>query len=248
VCHSRGTTPSNAVANFDLDEVISNYRNAANIPHNHPVTNLDIWTPAYMAKLNPIQTVSSTSSLLEVCQRLEKGVHRVAVIDHDDVIHRIISQSFVVALLNGLVKEVENAGSLNLRALGMKEKHVYSCVVSAPAITAFEMMNSHKIPAIAITDANNTFVTQLTPQHLHHFLQTRDMSEVHKPLDQFLDIAGLTNATVSEITVTLSTPLLAVFDKFQASKSHRLFVVDDNNKVVGVCSIKDLLSLLLDTN
>eukprot|EP00298_Acanthocystis_sp_HF-20_P012431 c19881_g1_i2.p1 GENE.c19881_g1_i2~~c19881_g1_i2.p1 ORF type:complete len:330 (-),score=138.00 c19881_g1_i2:1333-2322(-) len=235
-------------SHIELEDIIKDIRN--NQRNKKSGDHLDIWTPAYVARISPIRSVSPSATLLDVCQELKKGVHRVAVIDRDEIT-RIISQSFLIHSLHELMKEVEShakAGShpfssLPISSLGIAPKNVWSCKSSSPAIDAFRIMSSHHLSGIAVVDESEHFIGQITVHNLNRFLENRKLDDLNNSVAEFIT-KNPGSSDSAENVIKLNTPVHIVFEKFADSRSHRCFIVNDENKLIGVCSLKDILMAL----
>jgi CBS domain-containing protein len=100
---------------------------------------ISVWTPEYVARINPIKVVTPASSLLDVCELFARGVKRVVVMENDgqQIISRIVSQSWLVnELFSGVSAEATN---VTLAELGVVPKQVIRCYASQHAIDAFKV-------------------------------------------------------------------------------------------------------------
>eukprot|EP00301_Raphidiophrys_heterophryoidea_P020638 c5278_g1_i1.p1 GENE.c5278_g1_i1~~c5278_g1_i1.p1 ORF type:complete len:367 (+),score=91.80 c5278_g1_i1:36-1103(+) len=201
---------------------------------------LDMWTPAYVAKLHPLTTATSTTNLLELCRILASNTERVIELDKDGKAIRIVSQSWVISVVNERVSEVGQE-QVPISALGIKPKDIYFCLKTQPTIEGFKMMLEHDISSVPIVDDNHVLLGQLGAADLTHFLETRDLSQLDKPLEIFKQLSS----TPAEIGISADATVGEIFQRFIALKKHKLFLVDSNGVVVGSCSLKDLLKSLV---
>eukprot|EP00298_Acanthocystis_sp_HF-20_P026374 c39_g1_i1.p1 GENE.c39_g1_i1~~c39_g1_i1.p1 ORF type:complete len:362 (+),score=148.97 c39_g1_i1:58-1086(+) len=234
----------------DLEDYVNQLRDhPAMLPailagHDH----LDTWTPSYMARICPIVSVPPQATLLDVCEHLGRGAHRVAVVEESGVIKQIISQSWMMDALCDLIEDMDSqigispVASISLETLGIAPKHVYSCKDTDVAIQAFRIMNSHKISGIPIVNSSGVLIGQVSGQDLKNFLKKRDTSDLDKQLKDFADLSQ----PISKFSVHQSSKVSEVITRFSDTKSHRLFLVDSNGLLIGVVSLKDILALLID--
>jgi hypothetical protein len=98
---------------------------------------LDVWTPSYMARINPISSFSLKSTLLSVCERLACGTRRVVAMTDKGEIVKIISQSLMAATIERIVGSSGNW--IMLENLGIKPKKVHLCHLSDSVLTALKV-------------------------------------------------------------------------------------------------------------
>jgi CBS domain containing-hemolysin-like protein len=103
-------------------------------------------------------------------------------------------------------------------------------------------MDGRQLSAVALVDAEDHVIGQFAPEQLQKFLVEGNMELLHNPISLFVPVSQMVG---DEISVTTSASLHHVLQAFRQSKSHRLFLVDEHRKLIGVLSLKDLLSILL---
>lgn len=70
------------------------------------VINQIFLTPLDLSRRNPFHPVKEEDSLLNVCEILAKGVHRVPVVDAEGKVVNIVSQSTIIQFINSHVTNV----------------------------------------------------------------------------------------------------------------------------------------------
>jgi CBS-domain-containing membrane protein len=107
-------------------------------------------------------------------------------------------------------------------------------------------MEQFNITGVAIVNEANVLVGQITAKCLNEILSSRDYSILHSPISSFL--TGLSVEAGKSISTTIDTSLSEAIHRFASTRSHRLFLVDAQGHVEGVCSLKDLLGSLILVN
>eukprot|EP00299_Pterocystis_sp_00344_P013501 c6620_g1_i1.p1 GENE.c6620_g1_i1~~c6620_g1_i1.p1 ORF type:complete len:307 (-),score=60.53 c6620_g1_i1:46-966(-) len=220
---------------FELGDFVAQLTKAKSSPDH-----LHVWTPEYVAKINPIQSVTPDDNLLLVCEKFAKGTKRVAVVEGNGHLVRIVSQSWLIEKLAQSTDPV--LGAVTLAELGVTPKKVLGCTPDKSAIEAFELMDRHHVSAIALLDEDNHLLGQVTPDNLHHFLRSEQLKELNEPLSTLI---SPNQDEAAALSVTLESKLTEVFAALHQTKSHRLFIVDNDTRVIGVLSLKDILAAIL---
>lgn len=92
-------------------------------------------------------------------------VHRVPIVDSSGSLSTIITQSHVVKILSDNI-DIFPFSMKKLKELGLGTKNVYSVSENEPAIEAFKIIQSQKISAVAVVDANGTLIGNISASDL----------------------------------------------------------------------------------
>jgi len=200
---------------------------------------------------NPFHPVKKGYSLLYAMEALAKEplLHRVPVIDDDRNLVNLITQSHLVKFLQ-----------LNLERIGPKKRkpvaevngvfhEVIGCNLNQKAIEAFNMMVKENVSGIAVLDDEG---------RIHGNLSLRDLKvmstdgrlfwRLYQPLHNFIDKLRKEDEERPRRlkTVTVNDTLEDVINTLAEHRIHRLFIVNDDRKPIGVISLKDLLMEILN--
>jgi len=115
---------------------------------------------------NPFYTVDENAPLLVAMELMAKNkVHRVPIVDSSGSLSTIITQSHVVKILSDNI-DIFPFSMKKLKELGLGTKNVYSVSENEPAIEAFKIIQSQKISAVAVVDANGTLIGNISASDL----------------------------------------------------------------------------------
>eukprot|EP01121_Diplochlamys_sp_Union-15-3_P006622 TRINITY_DN1711_c0_g1_i1.p1 TRINITY_DN1711_c0_g1~~TRINITY_DN1711_c0_g1_i1.p1 ORF type:complete len:335 (-),score=56.20 TRINITY_DN1711_c0_g1_i1:11-988(-) len=191
--------------------------------------------------------VQSNATLAQVISEIfAQGIHRAPVVDENNVVHGLISQSDVIGLifLNFVDREDSFLGELGLKTvqelkLGSRETPV-SMVVTAQAIQAFWLLYYNKVSAIAITDKEGKLVANLSASDIEGVgSNNKKFSTLLLPLQEFFSTHKI---GTPPITCTLNSTLKSVLVSVLKASVHRVWIVD-NDKPIGLISLTDLMKL-----
>ena len=165
---------------------------------------------------------------------------------------QIISQSAVVQLLHERLKNDVLPDTPMNSGVGIKE--VFSVSENDKAREAFEMMVEKNISAVAVLDTDGELLSCISTKDIRVLPRIESAGlEGTNPLDltarefvslvrRMLEKDGKTHAAC--VTVPANASLSLVLGKMAVTKVHRVFIVDDNHKAVGVISSSDVLYVL----
>ena len=105
-----------------------------------------------------------------------------------------------------------------------------------------QLMHDHRISAVALVDSENRLLGQLTPENLQDFLRSRRIDDLDMPISHLVTASSDQGQALSVTGNATVVDLLRVFGQ---TKSHRVFVVEDDLKLVGIISLKDFLAAIL---
>lgn len=179
--------------------------------------------------------------------------HRYAVTDSAGKVLSILSQSQLVRSLLPYIQGTELA-TKTVSELRLGYKPVLSISVDAPASQAFKKMQASKVTGLAVLDsATSKLVGSISASDLKEIGSDASLFErVLLPVGEFWaetlkkskrrdSRATSPSARRQVYLVTPQDTIGTVFDKFSSTRVHRLFVVDDSSKPLGVISLSDII-------
>jgi CBS domain-containing protein len=202
---------------------------------------------------NRFVEIASDATLKEALQVLtDQGVHRLVLkdVESGDLVS-MLTQSHVVQVLYPFVKEFgfsrRTVGELKLgyRATG-------TVSTSNPTKEAFKKLHAARFDGLAVTDEKDALVGNISISDLSLIGYDGSMfKRLMWPLAKFLEgrlakpnshkarhgLAGI-------LSVSPQDTIQAVFDKFQQTEVHRLYV-EQNGKLLGVILLSDLIRLVM---
>jgi CBS domain-containing protein len=205
-------------------------------------------TVSYLAARNPFVSCLPETSLEQVCTLLsEHRCHRIPVMGKDGRCVSIISQS---ALVKALVKHVDDPLDETLEQANLHyKKDIVSAIDTASATDVFELLDSKRLSGIAVVDGETGKLVGNT--------SARDIKlAITTNVDMDMDILSYL-ATVRQATLTkkerypfahvaTTSTVGHAIRLLEKTGYHRVFVVDENVKPVGVISVADVIRFAVE--
>jgi len=183
--------------------------------------------------------MSGELSLYHLVETFTRGIHRVPVFDSTGTkVMSVVSQSLVVKFLADHLGQVGRAGSKSLRDLHLGVKKVVTVDESAKAIEGYRLMDANKLESIAVVGADGKLVAQLSAS---------DLRGLSKELFAALDrrISDFTGKAKRVSTCQPDTKLRDVVKQLATGSLHRLWIVDKDQRPIGVVSLGDVMKALM---
>lgn len=203
-----------------------------------------------MSKINPVCQVRDTSPLLQTIGVFQKGIHRVAVIGADGQIVNILSQSDVIRFL---LSEVDNFSPIfdkTVAELNLGRHNPLTIHQDELTIKALKKMHENKISALAVVDDHGLLIGNLSASDLKGAVTTDDdsgadpLGSLLLPVLSFLRQGGMSCFPVA--TCTMKSSLNMILVNIVSSRVHRLWIVDEVGKPIGIVSLTDIMKSLID--
>jgi len=198
-----------------------------------------------LSKRNPLVGVSRTAPISEGLRKFqETSTHRILVTQSATYmkVENILTQSATVHFLERNIADLGAITKLTLRDLKIGVKNVFSITQDDQALKAFQMMAEHKVSAVPVVDATGKLVTVISAKDIRGLQAKVIFTNLYKPAKDFAASSRIQSlSNMPEIHCTLDTILLDVIVKLAALKIHRLFVVDEAMKPIGVITLGDVL-------
>lgn len=200
----------------------------------------------------PIETVyiHPFKSLYEACvMMLESKARRIPLIDEDEKTHREIVVSVLtqyrilkfVALnckeTKMLLKPIRDIAGLN------QPKDISTCTMNTPVIEVIHILSHKSVSSIPIVDEQGKLVNVYEAVDVLALVKAGMYTDLDLSVGEALlrrpeDFEGVHTCTKND---RLST----IMDTIRKLRLHRLFVVDDDCKLVSVITLSDILDYLL---
>jgi len=205
-----------------------------------------------LSGVNPFVPVTEGASLWSVLKvMVTKKLHRVPVMDASGAkVLNYVTQSRLVQFLAEHEEAVpESLRKTPLSELGIKTDDVISCNETDRAIDVFSTMSKNGVSALPILDEEGCFTNVVSASDLKGIGE--DCSSFYRLAQNIIDyISPLRQANLKSkypaISCTLDHTLGQLIQKLNASRIHRVFVVDENKHVVGIASLGDVLRVIYE--
>eukprot|EP01103_Thecamoeba_quadrilineata_P005334 TRINITY_DN15148_c0_g1_i1.p1 TRINITY_DN15148_c0_g1~~TRINITY_DN15148_c0_g1_i1.p1 ORF type:complete len:308 (-),score=27.62 TRINITY_DN15148_c0_g1_i1:83-1006(-) len=215
-------------------------------------TILENVTITYLARRNPFHPVPFNATLYEVALELAKGVHRVPVVDNDGKVISIISQSSLIQHFNQHMNVLKQDAQIKIGEADIGNSPVISVRNDTPAINTFTLMDDTRHSSLAIIDAQDHLVGNISARDLKLFIETDCSYELLKlPIVTFL--SKLRNQEIDirapTMSVNLTETLGLLIGKLAATRVHRMYAVKSSQDYspIRVISLTDTLRFVLGT-
>eukprot|EP00808_Paulinella_micropora_P021914 g26849.t1 len=205
---------------------------------------------APLSTKNPFKPVNKDYSAFSVVEALavEPSLHRVPVVDQNRKLWNLVTQWQIVCWLN---KNEKLMGDVTKQPIGEDfKKQVVTVLDSSIAKDAFCTMVAEKVHAVAVVDKAGKIIGVLS---------LRDLKAVGSDLSAFWRLDQTVHNFLekvkkdfpnsrprSVVTTTTKESLGSLLEKLEQNKIHRVFVVDEQKKPIGVVALKDILGMLLE--
>jgi len=178
---------------------------------------------------------------------IAKKIHRFPIIDCEGNLISIITQSHIVELVaKNRYKLFDFTYNKTIIDLNLGLKDVISITSDQPTVNAFQTIYNKKILGIAVVEQGK-LIGNISASDVKSILTDENMtglSNLYIPCGQFVrEVIKITQL----FTVSTNFSLLDVFLKFESTKAHRLYIVDDDGRPLGVISLVDALEALRRT-
>lgn len=212
-------------------------------------------TVSYLAARNPLattQTYAKDTSLLEICKVLtNRHMHRVPITDSSSgtpVCIGIISQSGLVAFLaskcpHGSMDETMIDAGLPFR------KDVVKVAESETAFTTFELLDSKRLSGIAVVDEDSKLIGNTSAVDIKNAVMDGGRTVMNMDILSYLASVRqsqvIKNCKFPNCHVREDATVGHVVNLLAKTGFHRVFVVDEDMKPVGVISFTDIIQFFV---
>eukprot|EP00026_Physarum_polycephalum_P011093 Phypoly_transcript_11290.p1 GENE.Phypoly_transcript_11290~~Phypoly_transcript_11290.p1 ORF type:complete len:304 (+),score=42.82 Phypoly_transcript_11290:241-1152(+) len=194
-----------------------------------------------------METFSPKVTLDKVTEAFSKGIHRALITTEGDRKYHILSQVDVVRFLHKSGK-FDNLFSKTLNELPILFKFhppIETMNGDAPAINGFKMLGRDRLGAVAVIDIDGNLIGNLSASDLRGVAVEYLIKTILRPAKQFLQLVrGLDDA--HPVTAKMNDSLGSVVDKMVEHKLHRVWIVNDQNKLDSLVSFSDICRLFSD--
>ncbi|KAL7663874.1 CBS domain-containing protein [[Candida] zeylanoides] len=202
--------------------------------------------------VTPIETASihPFKSLYEACVKmLNSKARRVPLIDEDEKTHREIVVSVLTQyrILKFVALNCKETKMLlkpirDLQGLG-NPKEISTCTMTTPVIEVIHLLTHKSVSSIPIVDESRRLVNVYEAVDVLALVKGGMYTDLDLSVGEALlrrpeDFEGVH-------TCTMNDRLSTIMDTVRKSRLHRLFVVDDEQKLLSVITLSDILKYLL---
>lgn len=167
-------------------------------------------------------------------------VHRVPVVDTDGELLTVITQSHIARLIYKWLARFEQLADSTVEQLKLGYGEVITAQENEQAIAAFRLIHERAVSAVGVVDSEGKLVGNVSASDLKVIgYDGKLLAHLFVPISDFVKITRPEG--VSAITVSPSSSFSQVLDKLVSNHIHRVYVVDEQRKPIGVISLLEIL-------
>jgi len=197
------------------------------------------------SKLDPFIKITSDTNLIRVLQIVSqdcRSLHRMPVVNPEGKLIGIVSQSLLVRFLEPHTKKFD-FGTLSIGTLGLGlDKTVVTVKEEESVQVAVQKLKQHKVSGIGIVDQEGRLKGTFSPSALKYFgIGNKVLSIGGSTMREF--VASVQLPKEYPLSLLKTATACQVIAKFSQSGTHRIFVVDPENRPEGIISLVDVIDL-----
>jgi len=193
------------------------------------------------------------STLFDAAKLFKQGIHRIPVLNSSGEIVTLFSQSDMVAFL---IENEEKLGDLWKQPVGKNPYLVHHKVQTVSknksVIEAYELLFTKGVNSVAVVDDNGVLVGNLSSTDLKG-IYGRSFVMLHDKVEDFLrenrlkKFQGVSLKHPHYIATAKPDEAIGVVaNRMKDLHVHRLFIVDNDIKPIGVVSLTDVIFLVTE--
>eukprot|EP01118_Nematostelium_gracile_P017451 TRINITY_DN745_c0_g1_i1.p1 TRINITY_DN745_c0_g1~~TRINITY_DN745_c0_g1_i1.p1 ORF type:complete len:335 (-),score=75.45 TRINITY_DN745_c0_g1_i1:148-1152(-) len=193
----------------------------------------------------PVSRLMPLHSLMDILSSTT-NLHRVPVVDDQGEVIGLVSQSKVIQFLYKNVERFPNATTAKVKNY-LKPMDVFSITADKTALEAFQLMQSQKVNGLAVVDDEGKLIGSLSASDLKGSLDDNLFDDMYLPIGLYLEKGTPSFDKVqahSPVSCKLESTVYELLHKLSSVQIHRIFVIDDENKPIGILSLCDIISML----
>lgn len=194
------------------------------------------WSPPNLPSF-PFRLNSPIEELIRV---FSVGIHRVPVMDNTGKVANFISQMDLLRFLaeNIYLLAEGRRGERTLSDLKLVPREVRFVRGDIMVLLALQYMLNDRLSALPVLGKDGRLMANLSASDLKG-LGPSDFHHLLRPTSEFL--AAFNPKSLYPLTCKATDTLEYVVLKFAATRIHRLWVIDDDQRLVGVLSLTDVM-------
>eukprot|EP00026_Physarum_polycephalum_P010655 Phypoly_transcript_10824.p1 GENE.Phypoly_transcript_10824~~Phypoly_transcript_10824.p1 ORF type:complete len:418 (+),score=82.14 Phypoly_transcript_10824:41-1255(+) len=218
----------------------------------HQFNGKKLFDIADLSKNDPYMPLVKSANLYQAIEILAKfGIHRVPIVNDEQKIEAILSQSAVLDFLFANLEKFATKAKKSVKDLLSNRPDattVLTMLETAPAFEAFELMLKNKVSAVGIVNEEGKLVGVISGTDMRIIgPHCNTLALLLNPVKDLLDQSRELNTVmlVPVVKAALTDTLGIVIESMEDNKVHRVFVVDEDEKPLCVLSMKDVLNEFL---
>jgi CBS domain-containing protein len=197
---------------------------------------------------NFYHTIEDTATLQKAVNELcTTKAHRLAVLNKDNELVSILTQSKIIQYLAKLVDDLQ-LGNKKIKDLCLGKTPVISINLNkSRALDAFKTIQMNNISGLAIVDDDGAIVDNLSVSDLKLLEYNKKVFDaLLEPLEKFLKRKSDDATITKPVVITQDSTLRDVLNILTKTRVHRLYVVDNHKRPSGIVTLTDLMETFAD--
>jgi len=209
-------------------------------------------SPTGLTAVDSSLMISKDSLISQAISMLSSGLRRILVTDEkSNTVIAILSQFDLMLYLDKQLEKNNEKEKTLVKDLGIgesfKQSFPYYIIDTEQALQGYYLMNYYNISAIPVLDKNEKLVANLSLSDLKHLtidnfvaltLPVMDYLQIYSPTSRIPPLK--VNITTAEAPLTFKD----LIHMITTNQVHRVWSVDNNDKLLGIISLTDILKLL----
>jgi len=193
----------------------------------------------------PVKKNFSLFSCMEMLAR--ENLERLPIINEQGVLYNFLTQSHLVEYLHANINKIGNKKNRTVGHMEGVIKQVHTISQDQLAYDAFNQMTQNKVQGLAVLDEKHHIVGAISVRDLKLVIEEKMFSYLLEPIKSFIRKLNEDTKTntiprpAEAITVRPEDTLARVIELLVQHKLHRIFVVDNKKKCIGVVGLKEVL-------
>jgi len=195
-----------------------------------------------LSERNPLLYLKEDVTVRQVITSFWASAHRLAVVDRQYNLIGLLTQSQLIRFLDKHLDELPDLSKEKVSDIVYTPVNTIASVQkNVWAIQAFAKMHQARLSSLAVVDSTGLIVDNLSATDLRGVLIDFRalLSPVHEFLEKSRNVAKITTRAL--ITCELKSTLPEVLRQITQTGVHRVYVIDSQERPVGVLSLTDIL-------
>jgi CBS domain-containing protein len=197
---------------------------------------------------NPWCPVSRLKPLHSLMDMLSKDVnlHRVPIVDDFGNVIGLVTQSKVINFLYKNVDKYPATAAIKIKEF-FKPTQVFSIGSEKLALDGYKLMVEKGVSGLAVVGSKGELEGSLSASDLKRSLEGNVIHDLYLPIPFYLDKATpeFEKTMVRQpLSCNTEMTIYEILHKLITNRVHRLFVVDGEQKPIGVLSLCDIISMM----
>jgi len=173
----------------------------------------------------------------------KKNLKRLAVQSDEGELLGILSQSQLLRFVLSKIHKFEFANK-TVKELHLGYRDVIGLQNSATVKDAFRKLREERISGLAVLDGEK-LIGNFSVSDFKFSKYANLRGYFHLTLEQFLELKPQPTTLIpTPICLRPEATIVEVMEKFRLTKVHRIYLLDENEKLMGIISLADMLQLI----